>query len=295
MRAAGLAFGETLILEGAYQVTPPLPYTPGNEGAGEIIAVGSDVKKFKVGDRVMIVSFTLSGGMLAEVLNVEEDSLLPLPDNLDFEQGAAFPSNYYTAYIALLRRGLLQARETLVVHGASGGLGLAAVQVGKMMGARVIATGASDRKLEAVRALGADHVINHSTEPLRERILELTGGRGADIFFDPVGGDIFDASMRAIAPGGRILVLGFTSGRFAVARTNILLVKGISVVGVDGRIYRNNSNGQGTIDLYDLLNIVGGGQLIPHVGAIFPFDQAKAGYEFVRDRQCTGKCVLRIA
>jgi len=237
---------------------------------------------------VVVVGFTLAGGALAEVMCAPQDHVFKFPDNLSFEEAAVVPINYYTSYISLLRRGMLQPGETLVVHGACGGVGLAGVQLGKYLGARVIATGSSDEKLAVVKALGADHVVNTRGD-LREELKALTGGRGADVFLDPVGGDMFDISMRAIAPGGRILVVGATSGRYGTPRTNIMLVKNISVIGVDGGKYRAQA---GTHDMIEVLDIVGTGAVRPYYGASFSLDQADEAFASLAERSFVGKCIL---
>jgi NADPH:quinone reductase len=292
MRAAGVAFGETLVMNGTYQIRPPLPYVPGSEISGVVAAVGAEVDTVDVGDEVMVASFGITGGGFAEIMRTQPRFLHRKPKRLTFAQGASLANNYFTAYHAFLRRGMLQPGETLVVHGASGAVGIAGVQIGKMMGATVIGTGSDDEKLKVASALGADHVVNVTREPMRERLLELTNGRGADVFLDPVGGDVFDLSMRAIAPGGRILVVGATSGRYATPRTNIVLVKMISIIGIEGRQYIENSNGVGTQDFQDMLHLIEAGRIEPYVGAEFPFEQLPEAFEHLLSRRSVGKVVL---
>lgn len=288
VHAAGIAFGETVILEGHYQSTPRLPYTVGNECSGVVMSVGENVTQVAAGDRVVVIGFTLAGGAFAEVMCAPQSHVFKIPDSLGFEEAAVVPINYYTSYVALLRRGLLQKGETLVVHGACGGVGLAAVQLGKHLGAHVIATGSSDERLAVVKALGADHVVNTHCD-LREALKELTGGRGADVFLDPVGGELFDISMRAIAPGGRILVVGATSGHYNAPRTNVMLVKNISVVGIDAGKYRLLA---GAGDMFDVLDIVGSGAVRPYYGARFPLDRADEAFVRLAERSIVGKCIL---
>ena len=292
--AAGLTFGETLVLEGTYQLTPPLPYVPCSELSGIVRACGEGVTRFRPGDPVIAFSFSLSGGALAEFTVMPEVFVFPKPAGVGFVEAAAIPINFWTAFNALHRRGSLRSSETLVVHGATGGVGLAAVQIGKAIGATVIATGGDDDKLAVVKSLGADHVLNHRTEDLRECIKALTGGRGADVFVDPVGGDLFDLSMRAIAPGGRILVVGFTSGQWAQAKTNILLVKMISVIGVEARLAIETTNGEGMADFLEMLDWVNTGRLTPFVSQIFAFDEAVEGLQAILSRSHVGKCILRV-
>ncbi len=292
--AAGFAFGETLVLNGTYQVKPPLPYVPSNELSGVVRAVGEGVTRFQPGDRVAAFSFNLHGGAMAEFAVMPQDYVFDLSPRLSFEQGAAFPVNTWTAFNALYRRGRLEAGETLVVHGATGGIGVAAIQIGKAMGATVIATGGDDARLEVVRGLGADHVLNHRTRDIRDSIKELTGGRGADVFVDPVGGDMFEASMRAVAPGGRILVVGFTSGRWSQARTNVLLVKMAAVIGVEARLAIETTGGQGMADFHEMLDWIDDGRITPFVSRAYPFEAVPQGFSDLLNRRHVGKCVLTI-
>lgn len=290
--AAGLNFGETLVLKGTYQKTPPLPYVPVSEMSGVISACGPCATRFREGDPVSVFSFALEGGGLGQYAVMPEEYVFPRPGAISLVQAAAFPFNYWTAFNALEQRGGLARGETLVVHGASGGIGVAALAVGKMLGAMVIATGSDDSRLAQVKALGADHVINLRTESLRERVLALTGGRGADVFLDPVGGEVFEASTRCIAPGGRILVVGFTSGVWAQARTNVLLVKMASVIGVEARLAIETTNGRGRADYLRLLDLIARGALVPHVGRTFGFDEVLQGYADILARRHVGKSVV---
>ncbi|EDX79506.1 MAG: NADPH:quinone oxidoreductase family protein [Alphaproteobacteria bacterium] len=292
--AAGLTFGETLVLQGQYQLTPPLPYVPCSELSGVVRACGNGVTRFRPGDAVIAFSFSLSGGALAKFSVMPEGFVFPKPPRVGFVEAAAIPINFWTAFNALHRRGALRPSETLVVHGATGGVGLAAVQIGKAIGATVIATGGEDAKLEVVKSLGADHVLNHRTQDLREAIKGLTGGRGADVFVDPVGGDLFDLSMRAIAPGGRILVVGFTSGQWAQAKTNILLVKMISVIGVEARLAIETTGGEGLADFLEMLKWVNSGRILPFVSQVFEFEEAVEGFQAILSRSHVGKCILRV-
>ena len=210
VRASGLNFPDLLMSEGKYQLKPELPFTLGFEAAGVIDATGPGVSGHAVGDRVMVRQWW---GCHAQALVAPTDALLPLPDGFSFEEGAAFVVATSTAVNGVMQRGQLRAGETLLVHGAAGGVGLAAVEVGKLLGATVIATASSPTKLAVARARGADHGIDTTAEDFRARVMEITGGRGADVVFDPVGGDVFEASLRCMAWGGRILVVGFASGR----------------------------------------------------------------------------------
>ena len=228
IRATSLNYPDILLCQGKYQLKLEPPFTPGMDIAGEIDVVGEGVEGFAHGDAVV-------GGMrfggFAEFAVVSAEGLQKKPSHLSFAEAAAYQVAYLTAYVALVRRGNLQAGETLLVHGASGGVGMAAVDIGKLLGATVIATGGSDAKLQRVLAYGADHVIN-TEHGFREQVKALTGGRGADVIYDPVGGDIFDESTRCINFDGRLLIIGFTSGRIASVPTNIPLIKGFSMMGV---------------------------------------------------------------
>ena len=290
--AAGLNFGETLVLKGAYQKTPPLPYIPVSEMSGVVSACGEGATRFQPGDPVSVFSFALEGGGLGQYAVMPEACVFAKPTAISLVQAAAFPFNYWTAFNGLEQRGNLRAAETLVVHGATGGIGIAAVAIGKLLGAQVIATGSDDARLARVRALGADHVINLRTENLRDRVHALTGGRGADVFLDPVGGEVFDLSTRCIAPGGRILVVGFTSGVWAQARTNILLVKMVSVIGVEARLAIETTNGRGLADYLRLLDLISAGHVVPHVGNTYGFAEVLQGYDDIIARRHVGKSVV---
>ncbi|MEO1188085.1 MAG: NADPH:quinone oxidoreductase family protein, partial [Pseudomonadota bacterium] len=227
VRATSINFPDLLLCQGKYQLKLEPPFTPGMDMSGIVAELGEGVAGFDIGDAVC--GGARFGGF-AEYALVKADGLQHKPANLSFDQAASYSAAYLTAYVALVRRGHLQAGETLLVHGASGGVGMAAIDVGKLLGATVIATGGSDEKLAAVKAYGADHVLN-TRDGFRNPVKELTNGRGADVIYDPVGGDVFDESVRCIAFEGRLLVIGFTSGRIATVSTNMPLIKGFSVVG----------------------------------------------------------------
>lgn len=291
IHAAGVNYPDVLSIAGTYPVKSEPPFVPGIEGAGEVLDCGPEVDGVRPGDRVCWQDNTVKGGF-AEQVTLPAIRLSKLPDELDYVRAASVPTVYGTALFALDHRAQLRPGEVLVVHGASGGVGLAAVQVGKMMGATVIGTGGDDEKLKVVRENGADHVINYRTESIRDRVLELTDGRGADVYVDPVGGDLFDASMRAIARYGRILVIGFTSGRFAVARTNILLVKGASVIGASYGRYLDHEPEQARAAMGKLLGWIVEGRLRPHVHETFPLSRGVEALQGVVDRRVVGKYVL---
>ena len=231
VHAAGVNFPDTLIIEGKYQFKPPFPFSPGGEAAGVVSEVGEKVSHLKVGDRVMALT---GWGSFAEQVAVPGYNVLPIPPSMDFNTAAAFSMTYGTSMHALKQRAHLQPGETLLVLGASGGVGLAAVEIGKAMGARVIAAASSADKLAIAKAAGADELINYSEASLKDEIKRLTDGNGADVIYDPVGGDLFDQAIRAIAWNGRLLVVGFASGRIPELPVNLALLKGAAVVGADG-------------------------------------------------------------
>ncbi len=279
-----MSFTDVLRIAGQYHVKTAPPFIPGGEAAGQIIELGTGVTGFTVGDRV------LCGGGFAEETVQPAASLIKLPENISFEAAAAFRSNYTTALYAL-QRARLQPGETLLVHGAAGGVGLATVDVGKLMGARVIATARNPERLEICMRLGADHVIDYSSG-FRDQVLSLTGGRGADVIFDPVGGDVFDESMRAIAPFGRILIVGFTSGRPAVAKTNHLLVKDAEVVGFTIGALNRLDPERARRNLDVLVGWLGAGRISPYHSHALPLAQAAEALRLIVERKVIGKALL---
>ncbi len=289
-KAMGVNFVDVLMVAGGYQLKPELPFVPGLEAAGIVRKVGPGVSAFAPGDRVMTRH---RPGAFAELAVVRADAACPIPDTVDFEHAAVFRSAHHTAYHALVQRAALKPGEVLLVHGAAGGVGLAAVQVGKLLGATVIATAGSAEKLAALRRLGADHAIGYR-EGFREAVKDLTGGRGADVIYDPVGGDVFDESMRCVAWGGRILVIGFTSGRQAVAKTNHILIKGISVVGVRaGEIGRRNP-AIVEDNMRALMDWLATGRVTPHISHRYPLERVVDAMQAIVDREVIGKAVLTV-
>ena len=290
LKACSVNFPDILMVQGKYQFKPALPFAPGMEGAGLVAAVGEGVTKFKPGDRVVA---GLRTGGFAEEANAAEAACRAIPGTMDFAEAAACPAAYLTAYVALVCRGRLQKGETLLVHGASGGVGLAAVEMGKLLGATVIATSASDEKLKVVKSRGADHVLN-VTKGFREHVKELTGGRGADVIYDPVGGDVFDESVRCIAWNGRLLIIGFTSGRIPSVSVNMPLIKGFSVVGVRAGEYgrRDPEAGRANIEAVDRL--AAEGKIKPHICARFPLERAVDAMRMLQNREVVGKVVIEM-
>lgn len=288
LKACSINFPDILMVQGKYQFKPELPFAPGMEGAGIVAEVGAGVTAFKAGDEVVA---GLRVGGFAEEVNIPAQNCRAIPKGMDFVKAAAYPAAYLTAYVALIIRGNLKAGETLLVHGSSGGVGMAAVDIGKLWGAKVIATSASDEKLKVVKARGADHVIN-VTRGFREEVKDLTGGKGADVIYDPVGGDVFDESVRCIAWNGRLLIIGFTSGRIPTVSVNMPLIKGFSVVGVRAGEYgrRDPEAGRANIEAIDLL--AAEGKIDPYVCATFPLDHAVEAMRMLQNRQAIGKVVI---
>ena len=241
VHAAGINFSDILMAAGEYQLKPEMPFTPGVEAAGEVTEVNG-ATDVAVGDRVIV---KMRHGAYADEAVVASSQLTPMPSTFDYAEGATFLAGHGTAYHALIDRGQLKSGEVLLVHGAGGGVGLAAVEMGKMLGATVIAAASSEEKLAVAQARGADHLVLYQREPFRDAVKRITGGRGADVVFDPVGGAIFEDSLRCIAWGARLLVIGFTGG-IGLARTNLLLIKGASVLGVRAgeAVRRNPALGQ---------------------------------------------------
>jgi NADPH2:quinone reductase len=292
--ACAVNFPDVLMIQGKYQFKPPLPFAPGGEFAGEVTAVGSEVSEFNIGDRV--VASTRYGGF-SELANVPVEFVKPIPDGVSFEKAAAYQTAYLTAFVALTVRGNLKAGETLLVHGATGGVGMAAVDLGKHLGATVIATGGTDEKLSVVSQRGADHVINYtmadgSLGGFRDQVKELTDGRGADVIYDPVGGSVFDESMRCINWNGRILAIGFTSGVWPKAAVNHILIKQISVIGVRaGEIGRRDpalgARNQAAID-----TLLKDGDIDPYICTSFPLEDAIDAMNMLVHRKVVGKVVV---
>lgn len=284
LHARGVSYTDLLKVAGQYQVKNDPPFVVGGEACGEIVELGANVASLRVGQRV------LCGGGFAEFAQQPADEVIVLPDNVDFRAGAAFRSNYMTAYYGL-QRGRLKPGETLLVHGAAGGVGLAAVDMGKLMGARVIATARSEERLEVVKNMGADHVIDYS-DGFREEVKALTDGLGADVIYDPVGGDVFDESVRCIAPFGRILIVGFTSGRAALAKTNHLLVKDAEVIGYTLGGLQKHAPEWSENNLNDLIRWLASGRISPYYSHALPLSDVAEAFKLLKDRAIIGKAIL---
>ena len=284
IKARGVAFTDVLMARGEYQVKPELPFVIGGEGAGVVTEVGPGVEDRQVGDLVLT-----PGGCIETVL-VDAEKTTPLPAGTDLVAAASFRANYHTAYYGL-QRARIQPGEVLLVHGAAGGVGLAAVDVGKLMGARVIGTASTEEKLAIVSQMGADHTINYS-DGFRDEVKALTGGRGADVIYDPVGADVFDESMRCIAPFGRILIVGFTGGRPGLAKTNHLLIKDAEVIGYTVGALQRHDPAWARRNNAVLVDWLATGKIQPYVSHALPIEQTAEALQLIVDRKVIGKAVL---
>ncbi len=288
IHAAGINFPDILMAAGEYQLKPELPFTPGMEAAGEVIEVGKAAEGATVGDRVIV---KMRHGAYADEAVVTPSQTIPLPRAFDYAEGATFLAAHGTAYHALIDRGRVEPGEVLLVHGAGGGVGLAAVEMGKMLGATVIAAASSEEKLSVAQAKGADHLVLYSREPFRDAVKRITDGRGADVVFDPVGGQVFEESMRCIAWGARLLIIGFTGG-IGLARTNLLLIKGASVLGVRaGEAVRRNP-GLAETRIKKLLEWAEAGKIRPHISHRLPLEDVAQAMRLLIDRKAIGRVAL---
>ena len=287
VEAAAVNFPDLLMCQGKYQYKPAPPFIPGMEAAGEIVALGGDATDWKIGDKV---AGGARIGAFAEYLALPAAALRRKPRKFDMAQAAAYGAAYLTAYVALVRRGHLEAGETLLVHGAAGGVGLAAVDLGKLLGATVIATASSEDKRAFLKAYGADHVLESSG--FREPVKDLSGGRGADVIYDPVGGDVFDESVRCIAFGGRLLIIGFTSGRIPSVSVNMPLIKGFSVVGVRAGEYGRQFPERGRENADAIWRMADEGRIRPHIHASLPLERVHDAFALLSSRAVIGKVVV---
>ncbi len=289
MRACGVNFADSLVTAGKYQSQPSLPFTPGFEVAGDVTALGEGVTNFSIGDRVM--GMAGSGGY-AEELVADVRQLSPLPDMMDYVSAASFAVTYGTSYLALVHRAKLRAGEVLLVHGAAGGVGLTAVEIGKQLGATIIASAGGPEKLKIAQAAGAEFLIDYRTEDIRERVKEFTDGRGADVIYDPIGGDVFDASLRCVNFEGRILVIGFAGGTIQQIRSNHVMVKNVDIIGFNRGPYEEK-HPDVTREAYGtLMEWLSRGKIQPFVSKTYPLSEAVAAIESVTNRSSTGKVVV---
>ncbi|MEX2130100.1 MAG: NADPH:quinone oxidoreductase family protein [Pseudohongiellaceae bacterium] len=289
VHAASLNFPDTLQIQGKYQFQPPLPFIPGSEVGGVIKSVGAGLHGYAPGDRVMATP--MIGGM-AERVAVNADGLRKIPDNMDFKSAASFAMVYTTSYYALKQRAGLKPGEVLLVLGASGGVGLAAVELGKLMGASVIAAASTDDKLQFVKKYHPDHLLNYGDGELKEKVKALTQDRGADVIYDPVGGDLFDQSTRCINWNGRLLVVGFTSGRIPEYKANLALLKGASMVGVFLGRFRREEPQAYEENFRELLALYAAGKLHPAVTQSFAAADYVRAFNVFAERKVMGKVIL---
>ena len=292
VRACGVNFADALIVQGKYQEKPPLPFTPGIEVAGEVVAMGEDVGGLGTGQRVVALCAT---GGYAEAAIAPAAVTVRIPDSMPYETAAGFMVAYGTAHIGLAHRAGLRKGETLLVHGAGGGVGLAAVEVGKAMGAKVIATAGSEDKRALARTHGADHVIDYRAGQFKDIVKTLTDGRGADVVFDPVGGQVLAQSLRCIAWEGRLLVIGFAAGDIPQVPAGLVLVKNISMVGVFWGAYRMHEPAIITRSLHRLFSWFEEGDLNPVVSETLPLERAAQAMQRLLHREAIGKIVLTTA
>lgn len=292
VHAAGVNFPDTLIIEDKYQFKPPRPFSPGGEAAGVVDAVGEGVASVKAGDRVIAMT---GHGAFAEYLIAGEDRVIPMVGDMPFDVAAGFTMTYATSHHALKQRARLQPGETVLVLGAAGGVGLTAVELAKVMGARVIAAASSDDKLELCRQYGADETINYSTEDLREGIKRTAGGKGVDVIYDPVGDKYAEPAFRSIAWNGRYLVIGFAAGEIPKLPLNLPLIKGASIVGVFWGAFTRQEPKVHQDNMRELLSWYAQGKLKPHVSEHFSLDDGPKAIRWMMDRKAKGKVVLTVA
>ena len=291
VRAASLNFPDVLIIQNKYQVKPPLPFSPGSEVAGVVKAIGDGVDSVKSGDKVMAVT---TYGAFAEEVKTPATRLVPIPDGMDYPTAAAFLLTYGTSEHALRDRGQLKAGETLLVLGAAGGVGIAAIEIGKALGARVIACASTEDKLAVCREHGADAAINYASEDLRERITDLTAGKGIDVVYDAVGGSYTEPALRSLAWRGRLLVVGFAAGEIPRIPLNLALLKGCSIVGVFWGDFARREPKLFAESVRRLGEWYREGKLKPHISATFPLDQAAEALKLMAARKVKGKVVLTV-
>jgi NADPH:quinone reductase len=289
VRAAGVNFPDVLIVQKKYQMQPPLPFTPGSELAGEVISVGEGVRGFSPGDRVIAYCGV---GAFAEEAIVPEATVAPMPPGIDFDVAAAFTLTYGTSWHALRDRAALKAGETMLVLGAAGGVGLSAIEIGKVVGARVIAAASSDEKLEVCRLHGADATINYQSEDLREAIKRETGGKGPDVIYDPVGGPYTEPAFRSIGWRGRHLVIGFAAGQIPSLPLNLMLLKGASLVGVFWGDFTRREPQANLAGMAEMVGWMKEGRIRPHVSRRYRLDEAPQALLDMAARKVTGKVVI---
>jgi NADPH2:quinone reductase len=291
LHAAGINFPDILVIKGLYQVKVEPPFIPGNEAAGIITALGEGVCHYEVGDRVMIMP---EGAAFAELCAVPVERVIPMPESLDFEQAAGFTITYATSYHALKQSANIKAGDTVLVLGAAGGVGITAVEIAKAMGARVIAAASSDEKLEFARSAGADEIINYSTDSLRGQCKVLTGGKGVDVVYDPVGGELAQQALRTLAWHGRYLVIGFACGDIPNFPANIALLKEASIIGVWWGTWAARHPADSAQNMQELAVMLAKGELSPRVTEAYPLEQFAVAFDLLSSRKAQGKVILKL-
>jgi len=291
IHAAGVNFPDVLIIQGKYQYKPPFPFSPGSEVSGIITEIGSEVKDLKVGDKVMAVT---GHGAFAEEICVQEEKITKVPSNMDYTTAASMSLTYGTSSYALFQRASIKKGDTVLIHGSTGGVGLTALEISKAMGAKVIATASTEKKLKIAKDYGADHCINYSTGKFKDEVKEITNGKGADIIYDPVGGDVFNQSLRCIAWNGRLLIIGFASGNIASAPTNLPLLKNCSIVGVFWGAWREREPKGHNINMEKILKWWETKKVNPKVSKIFSLEDTQHALYALINREVIGKAVIKI-
>ena len=289
--ASGVNFPDVLIVQGKYQYKPPFPFSPGSEVAGIISEIGKNVKSLKVGDRVMAVT---GHGAFAEEICVPEDKITLVPENMDFITAASMSLTYGTSSYALFQRANIKEHDVVLIHGATGGVGITAIEISKAVGAKVIATASTDEKLKIAKEYGADYCINYSQNEFKDKVKEYTDGKGANIIYDPVGGDVFNQSLRCIAWNGIILVIGFASGTIASAPTNLPLLKNCSIVGVFWGAWREREPNGHNINMEKILEWWKENKVKPKVSKVFNLEDTKYALQALINREVIGKAVIKV-
>lgn len=292
VKAAGINFPDTLIIAGKYQIQPQLPFIPGAEGAGVISRIGENVRNVSVGDEVIFIG---SHGGFCEKALVPAMMIVPKPPHTSFEQAAGIGMTYFTSYYALKQRARLKAGETVLVLGAAGGVGITAVELAKQMGATVIAAASTDEKLELTRKMGADHFINYSEQSLKDRVKEITQGRGVDVIYDPVGGEMSEMAFRSIAWNGRFLVIGFAAGDIPKIPLNLPLLKGASIVGVFWGAFTQKETSEHLQNIKELWTMFAEKKLSPIVTDTFSLQEYERAFNQLTQRRALGKVIIKIA
>ena len=291
IHASGVNFPDVLIVQGKYQYKPPFPFSPGSEVAGIISEIGKNVKSLKVGDRIMAVT---GHGAFAEEICVPEDKITLVPESMDFITAASMSLTYGTSSYALFQRANINENDVVLIHGATGGVGITAIEISKAVGAKVIATASTDEKLKIAKEYGADYCINYSQNEFKDKVKEYTDGKGANIIYDPVGGDVFNQSLRCIAWNGIILVIGFASGTIASAPTNLPLLKNCSIVGVFWGAWRERDPNGHNVNMEKILKWWKENKVKPKVSKVFNLEDTKYALQALINREVIGKAVIKV-